>query len=214
MSQSRDIPLAGRLAAMSGLGYSLILVLMVVLGGANTSEYSHISQFISELGARGAQYEWAVRLLGFMPAGLLLLGFCWFAHRALPSSLGTTLGLIGLALYAAGYIVAAAFPCDLGCRPMQPSTSQLIHNLGGFIGYLLAPGVLLLLALSARGWKAAKHLVLSGQIAATLALFGMLTLTPSSATVGLSQRLLETAVLAWVTMCSVYLSQHDPNVTA
>lgn len=183
------------------------MVLTVVMAGALTPGYSHVSQYISELGARGAPQEWSVRLAGFLPAGILLLAFCWYAYAALPRSTGATLALVGLALYAAGYVIAAAYPCDPGCRPDKPTTSQLIHNAGGLLGYLLAPAFLLTFARAARTWPGASHLAIAGYAAAGLALVGLLTLSPTSSTAGLSQRLLELAVLGWVAYCGRYLSR-------
>lgn len=201
---------ARRSAALLAGGAGVVVVLMTVMAGALTPGYSHVSQYISELGARGAPWEMAVRFAGFLPAGMLLLGFCVLAHRALPRSRDVTWGLAGLAVYAAGYLVAAVFPCDPGCRPAEPSLAQAIHNAVGLFGYLLAPLVLWRLARAARSWPAAGRLVLAGHLAAGCALVALLTLSPSSATVGLSQRLMEAAVLAWVLLCGLYVAREAP----
>lgn len=198
---------AAKLCSLTAQACFVVIVLTIIVAGALTPGYNHVSQFISELGARGATLEWGVRVAGFLPAGILLLAFCWFAYVALPRSVGTTLGLIGLALYAAGYLVATAFPCDLGCRPAVPSTSQIIHNAGGMIGYLLAPAFLLALALATRAWPGARVLTVTGYVASALALVGLLTLSPASPFVGLSQRLLEFSVLGWVAYCGRYLAK-------
>lgn len=189
------------------------MVLMTVAAGAVTPGYSHFSQFISELGARGSSTEWAVRFAGFLPAGLLMLAFCACAHQASPRSLGFSLAFCGMAIYAGGYLVAAAFPCDLGCRPAHPSTSQLVHNIGGAAGYFLAPAFLLTLARATRSGEGAGHLVVAGYIAAGLALLGLLTLSPSSAMVGLSQRLIEGAVLGWAALYGVHLARRAAAAT-
>lgn len=118
---------------------AVFVLLLTVLGGANFPNYSHASQFISELGATGAPHEMLIRFTGFLPAGVFLWLFSLGAFLLLPRSRLTTFGLIGIFLYAGGYVVAAFFPCDLGCRPVQPSTSQVIHNLFGLIGYVAAP---------------------------------------------------------------------------
>jgi len=198
---------AAKLSALTSMVYLIVMVIMLVVAGALTPGYSHVSQFISELGARGSPQEWGVRLAGFLPLGILLLAFCWFAYAALPRSSGTTLGLVGLALYAVGYLVAAAYPCDLGCRPEKPSTSQVIHNVGGLLGYLVAPAFLLALARAANTWPGAGRLSFVGYAAAGLAFVGLLTLSPTSPVAGLSQRLLEFAVLAWVVYCGRYLAR-------
>ncbi len=136
---------------------------------------------------------------------MLLLAFTVLAYKAIPRSPPVTLSLIGLAVYAAGYLVAAAFPCDAGCRPAEPSSSQLIHNAGGMLGYLVAPAFLIGLARAARAWQGATHLTIAGYIAAAVAIAGVLTLSPSSPLVGLSQRALELAVLGWTALLGMYL---------
>lgn len=200
-------------ALLAGAAF-LVVALLVVAGGALTPGYSHVSQYISELGARGAPLEDVVRFAGFLPAGLLLLGFCVLAHRALPRSRGATLGLAGMAVYAAGYLVAAVFPCDPGCRPAEPSLAQAIHNAAGLLGYLLAPPSLWTLARAARAWPAAGGLGIAGKLAAGCALVALLTLSPTSATVGLSQRLMEAAVLAWAVLCGLYIARGVPDGAA
>lgn len=193
--------------ALSSVACAVVVLLLTVLGGALTPGYSHVAQYISELGARGAPLEWPVRFAGFLPAGLLMLAFCVHAWRTLPRSWRVTLCLLGLALYALGYLVAVVFPCDLGCRPAEPSLSQLIHNFAGLLGYLFAPLLLLAMAREARRWKGAQRLVLPGYFAALLAFVGLLTLTPESPWAGLSQRAIEAAVLSWFSLLGVYLAR-------
>ncbi len=202
---------AAKLCAITAFACFVVMALMVVVAGALTPDYSHVSQFISELGASGSPHELAVRFVGFLPSGVLLLAFCLFAYTALPRSFGTTVGLLGLAIFAAGYLVAAAFPCDPGCRPDNPSVSQLIHNVGGLLGYVLAPAFLFVLARAARAWPDAGRLAQSGFAASALALAGLLTLSETSATAGVSQRVLEFAVLAWVVYWGRYLAKHGAS---
>jgi len=114
---------SNRSFALTSVACAVVILLLTVLGGALTPGYSHLSMYISELGARGAPLEWPVRFAGFLPAGLLMLAFCAFAFKALPRSWRVTLCLLGLALNAMGYLVAVVFPCDLGCRPPEPSLS-------------------------------------------------------------------------------------------
>jgi Protein of unknown function (DUF998) len=181
------------------------VVLFTILGALTFPGYSHTAQFMSELGARGAPQEMLIRFAGFLPAGVFMILFVIGAFTSLSRSALTTAGLIGMAVYAMGYIVTAFFPCDPGCRPVHPSTSQLIHNFFGLIGYVLAPLTLLALGFSARKWPGGQHLSWLAYIAAAFALFGMMTLSPKSPYAGLSQRLVEGAVLIWVVMCAWYV---------
>lgn len=183
------------------------MFLLTVLGGANFPNYSHASQFISELGASGAPNARIINLAGFLPAGLLLTAFAFFAWHSLPRSIGTTLGMLGLSLFALGYLAAVCFPCEPGCRPTQPSLSQALHNLFGLAGYLSAPWSLFVLGWQARRWPKARHLSALGFTAGGLALLGLLFLSPDFQYVGLAQRVLEGSVLAWVVGCALYLKR-------
>ena len=209
MTVPQPRPIVGMFLALLSVGCLAVVTLFVLWPAALTPGYSHLSQLISELGATGAPYSLWVRLGGFLPAGLLLLAFCVLAFNVIPRSRPVSISLFGLALYAAGYLVAATFPCDAGCRPEEPSASQLIHNAGGLVGYLVAPIFLFTLARVVCSWPRATGLANAGFFAAVVALVALLTLSPSSEFVGLSQRALELAVLGWVAMLGMYLAQQS-----
>jgi Protein of unknown function (DUF998) len=197
-----------QLAFVTALAAALIVLLMSLLAGIATPGYSHVSQFISELGASKTAYEYPVRFMGFLPAGVALMAFCWFAQRSLPRTPHTSIAFVALAIYAAGYCVATVFPCDPGCRPQFPSLSQIVHNMVGGFGYLLAPAFLGTFALQSRSWPGAARLTVIGFIATFIALVGLLTMSPSSPYVGISQRAIEAAVLGWVVTCGWYIREN------
>jgi hypothetical protein len=117
----------------------------------------------------------------------------------------TSAALTGLAIYCAGYLAAAFLPCDLGCRPQEPSLSQVLHNALGLVGYLIAPWCLFVLARQARHWPGARALAIWGAIAGAITLVGVVTLAPESPLAGLSQRAIEATVLSWIVLSAVYL---------
>jgi hypothetical protein len=186
---------------------SLAVVLLTLLGGANFPNYSHASQFISELGADGAPHARLINLGGFLPAGIFIIAFALFAWRSLPRSGATTFGMFGVALFALGYLVAVVFPCEPGCRPANPTTAQAIHNLFGLAGYLFAPLSLFLLGWQARRWPRATHLAVLGFLGSALALLGLLFLSPDFKYVGIAQRILEGSVVTWIMACALYLAR-------
>ncbi len=186
---------------------ALAVVLLTVIGGAAFPNYSHVSQFISELGARGAPHATLVAYAGFLPAGILVCAFAALAWKALPRSTPTTLGMLGIALFGLGYLVAVYFPCDAGCRPAEPSGAQLVHNALGLAGYLAAPPSLALLGWQARRWPGAKGLSMLGFAGAVLALIALSLLSPEFAYVGVAQRVLEASVLSWIVACGFYVNR-------
>lgn len=197
----------GKLAMFCAVLGALWLLAMVIAGGATFPGYSHVSHYISELGANGAPHGWLVSYAGFLPVGVLICAFGLFAWLAAPRSLLSTLGFIGVELFSIGYVAATFFRCDYGCRPEEPSVSQMMHNTFGLLGYLFAPLCLLLLGLAARKWPNAGALAVHGYIAAAVALIGLGTLTPDSPYAGLSQRMIEAAMLTWVAACGLYLGR-------
>ena len=106
-----------------------ILYAVVVYGGASLKDdYSHISQYISELNASGSSWSWQIGYLGFLPLGLLgfLLLLVVVPHAKL-SGISQVGGWM-LVAEPVAYIGSAFAPCDLGC-PTAGSLSQNIHNL-------------------------------------------------------------------------------------
>ena len=195
-----------RLAYLTGLLAVLTIVLLTIIGGAFYPNYSHTSQFISELGATNAPHAAAVNFGGFLPAGLLFVAFCWFAWRALPRAGPSNLGFLGLAFFGIGYVAATFFPCEPGCRTDNPSLAQSLHNLLGLMGYFTAPLSLLLLGRAAWRWADGGHLAVLGFGGGALALVALLLFSPELGYVGLAQRVLEGSVLTWVAACAFYLN--------
>jgi hypothetical protein len=197
----------GKLAMICALAGAAWLVGMVVIGGATYPGYDHASQYISELGATDAPYGPSISWFGFFPLGILITVFAISAFLAAPKSLLSALGFFGVGLFAIGYVGATFFPCDYGCRPENPTPSQVLHLLFGLVGYMGAPLTLLLLGLASRRWPSAGVLPLAGYIAAAPSLIAFLTMAPESPLVGVSQRVLEASMIGWVVLCGLYLGR-------
>lgn len=195
-----------RLASAAGILGAAWIVTATIVGGAMTPAYNHATQFISELGARGAPFANEMSWLGFLPAGVLTSLFALFAAAALPRSAGAWLGFFGLFLFALGYLVAAFYSCEDNCRPASPDFEQTVHTAFGLAGYLGAPAFMVSLGVAARRWPNAAAVSLVAFAAATTSLAALaLMLSPDFAYPGAAQRLLEAGVLSWILVCSFYL---------
>ncbi|MEI6264351.1 MAG: DUF998 domain-containing protein [Sphingobacteriia bacterium] len=188
----------------------LLFILAAILGGLQFSEYSHISQLISESYAIGTPYGLQLRYLGFLPSGLFIAAFAYYAVRTLPKSTFTKLGFAGLGIfYGIATIIVSLFPCDKGCdnELVDPSLSQLIHNFTGLLTYIIVPICLLILGIVSRKWPNGKYLSYLGTACGLTAILfvGILSSDLHSKVVGLYQRIVESSVLIWVFVCSFYL---------
>ena len=97
-------------------------------GAALKADYSHLSQYISELNATGSAWAWQIGFLGFLPLGLLgVVLLVVVAPRARLQGI-SKIGCWLLIAEPIAYIGSALAPCDLGC-PSTGSFSQNAHNI-------------------------------------------------------------------------------------
>lgn len=117
---------------LAGTTISYLLIAILVFA-ARRPGYSHLRDTISELGEVGAAEGRRVSFGVFLPVGLGLAAYGFLVRQ---STLAAANELAMLAFcVAAGYVVAAFFPCDPG-SPLSGSFRQGIHNLGGAVEYI------------------------------------------------------------------------------
>ena len=163
-----------RIGSYIGLLAALWALLVPLIGGAFSPGYNHASQYISELGARGAPFQNIVNLGGFLPTGVAVLVFLIAGFRYLAPSTLSKLAVFLLLGVSAGYIVAAFAPCDPGC-PSVGSDIQALHNLGGLLEYLGGSFGLIILGHSYRRLRPKLSI-----ISFIVGLFVLLSCCPSS----------------------------------
>lgn len=183
------------------LGVALF-VTTTILGGLLVEQYSHISQFISESYAIGTPHGHALRFWGFLPSGLLMALFAFSLKKPLDGSQAVNLGLTGVGVfYGLATVVTSIFPCDAGCNPemINPTISQLVHNLTGMLTYLVTPVSLAIIGFGLRQKKEHRTLALASVACAGMSFFFVLVLfsSPASAVAGLLQRIIEGSILTW-----------------
>lgn len=190
------------LAGYLGLLGATLFIAGVILAGALLPGYDHVSDLISESYAQGTPYGTVLRYGLFLPSGICLALFGLMASRVLPTG-RLALIMLGLA-YGAGTAVVALFPCDAGCDPVDPSTSQVIHMGTGALTYLISPVALLAISRAARSWKEGAFLSKAALACGLVAGAGVVFLfgAPEAECIGLVQRCIEGAILLWIILCS------------
>jgi hypothetical protein len=188
------------------LGVSLFAVASF-LGGFQFENYDPISQYISETMAVGTPYGETLRLYGYIPSGILLTLFGFNAFKKFPKSSLTKIGFWGFGIfYGIATIVVGVFPCDQGCNKelIDPSISQIIHNLTGFLTYVFVPISILIVSIGLRNSKNFLKLSTIGFICGlfSIVFVGLLISDPSTNYAGLFQRIIESIFIIWIIACA------------
>ncbi|MBC8225682.1 MAG: DUF998 domain-containing protein [Gammaproteobacteria bacterium] len=183
-------------------------VLLPEFIGFLSSDYNSISNYLSELGAVGAEYSRVVNYFGFLPTAFSVL----FITLLLQSNFSNTrLSRAGFLLVGIGYFIgyfgAFIFPCDFGC-PSEGSFSQNMHMILGLISYLIVPIGLILLGIGLRKDPMIIH-SLATFIATFIFLLGFfMMLNPSQIDLlGFWQRLIDYTVFVLLIFLSLNLKE-------
>jgi hypothetical protein len=126
--------------AVCGTLAPIAFALATLAVGLVHPQYSHLSDWVSELGERGAPGASVMNYAGFLLFGILIVGFAFGLHRGIRAGPGDWLGPAVLGLYGAAYILVAFAPCDPGCVPDAPSLRQEVHYVLGRIIAVTAVG--------------------------------------------------------------------------
>ena len=130
----------------------LLWLSLIGAAGAMRPEFSHVSQYISELGERGSSTEFLMRYGAFEFTGLLYVCFAAALLRRFRDGWYCTLAAALITLDGLGRIGAGVFACDPGCTGL--SSSQALHHLFATLGF--SSGLLAAIAwgyvFHRRGW--------------------------------------------------------------
>jgi hypothetical protein len=187
-----------------------LFVVAAILGGLLIEDYNFTSQYISESYASGTKAGPYLRFLGFIPSGILLTIFAFAAAKKFPASKLIKLGFYGLGIfYGIATISTGIFPCDSGCSTelLDPSISQVIHNLVGLLTYMFVPLSIFLIGLGLKNFPSYKSLSIQGIAYGLISMLCVFILfsSPTSEYVGLTQRIIETIFIMWIISCAFAL---------
>jgi hypothetical protein len=130
---------------LGGVAGPVLFSSATILSAALRPGYSHVSSFISELGASGTPHASLMNSLGFVPAGLLLAGLGIALLRVTSSHASGIVGSVLVALFGAGVAASGVLSCDPGCPLSGGSRENTVHNVIGpasFVALACGAGVL------------------------------------------------------------------------
>lgn len=187
-------------------GVSLFAITSI-LGGLLIENYSITNQYISETFAIDTEYGIELRIFGHIPSGILITIFSFFGLKYFPSSNLNKIGFYGVGLfYGIGTVIVAIFPCDSGCNKelIDPSISQLIHNLTAILIYTFVPISIIFIGIGLKKFNNFKRLSITALVLGTISiLFLILFIFESkSGLSGIYQRIIETLFIIWIVACA------------
>lgn len=193
--------------ALGGLIGPLIFVLATLVNAGLRSDYNHVSQFISELGATDTSHAMLMNISGFLPFGLLMIGFGISLFSLMPRGISFRIGSFLIVIFGLGVTLAGLFSCDTGC-PDSGSIENSIHNqvsAVAFFSVILGTGVLSISFKSHAAWKPFWIYSFLTFVASAGFLAAMINSFEASTHNGMWQRLLLLTLFVWFGVLGVKL---------
>ena len=187
----------------SGIAAAIIFTISVITAGALHPDYSHLTQAISELGAKEAPYQDIMNYCGLVPVGILTFIFSIGMFRNIKSNTFLYISSSLVMLIGLGRFLAGVFPCDPGCATFT-STSAKIHAFAGLASLTAGAIAPLVMAFGLRSHQSRNYYFLSlglGVGAVIIIITGVLGL--SKLYVGAVQRLLLLFTYLWIIVVAV-----------
>jgi hypothetical membrane protein len=180
----------------------------IIFCGSLRPEYSHITQYISELGERGGSTEFIMRYAAFVPTGLMHFAFAAFLFVAFKASPLATLAAMLIAINGMARIGAGMFPCEAGCALPRVLLSQKLHSLSAGVGFFSLIGAALLWGILFRRYQGLRSLSAYSIVSGCLALVLLALMSWSvelRAGTGLYERLSTGVLSLWMLMFATRL---------
>ena len=190
---------------LAGILAPVVLTAAIVVAGQFEPGYSHVSQYVSELGAVGASHQKAFSYGGLLLSGLLTALFALGMLLQVTPRASFIASSLLVALAGLGRLVAGIFPCDAGCVIEDMSIPATIHAFAGFVALTSGAVAPLILAVGLRRHSHVQLLPLSvalgsASLILVLILFGAGKGVPYA---GVIQRLILIAFYVWVVVVAL-----------
>ena len=192
--------------AICGIISPFIFAILIIIAGLFRPEYSHLVNFVSELGAVGASYA-IIQRINFMLVGFLIIVFAIGLHKGIAKGKGSIIGPLLVGIFGLSAVLSGIFSTD----PIQPgSFSDNMHMLSSAIGSTAA--IIGFFVISDRleknsSWKGFRHFsILIAVVAILVSVVGNGILGVLGYP-GLSQRLYMAVLFLWIEVMAIHLFQ-------
>jgi len=121
--------------ALGGVVAPLLFAAVVLVCAALRPGYSHVRQFISELGETGGSHSRLMNFAGFVPAGVLFMAFGVSLLQVVPRTTASLAAALLIVVYGLGAAGAGVYSCDPGCPTTHLSTHATLHLVVSFTAF-------------------------------------------------------------------------------
>lgn len=129
-----------KIGNLCGIFAPVLWASIIIFCGSVRPEYSHFTQFISELGERGSSTEFIMRYAGFLPTGFMHVAFSAFLYVTFKGTRLAAVAATLLAINGLARIGAGIFPCEVGCAGPRLLISQRLHTFSSDVGFFALIG--------------------------------------------------------------------------
>lgn len=196
-----------RFLALGGVTGPVLFTGVTLICASFRPDYSHISQFISELGATNSPNATFMNVAGFIVSGLMITAFGLSLTLLLPTNLRSRIGSVLMIFFGVGMLVVGNYSCDIGCPREGTFENNLHDQISGPIFIMGIVGIMLL-GISFRNVPLLRGLWVYSVASALLSfgfMVGLVNSIESNQLTGLWQRLLLGTIFLWLAVVGVKL---------
>jgi hypothetical protein len=197
------------IAIYSGLIATIWIFIGVYVASRFYIDYSHSTQFCSELGATGSPTEKLSPIINNYPLGFLFCFFGWYLTQLSNVSMLVNISGWLVIVHGIGTWVAGYFPMDADPFTKHPTFSCKVHSWAGFIMLLSLIVAPILIALSPTTDVISlyfRFFSIFSVVAAVYFLFVMAKAIKSQSNPGIHQRISYGFQLIWLSVFSFVLA--------
>lgn len=186
--------------AYIGLAGPLLFVVGVIVAGAVTPGYSHLSEPISQLAEPERPY-WLIQVVGFVVFGISMIAVAFVLWQSLLSAgSGAKLGIVMVGFAGFNMVLTGLFRTDRMGEDLPSVSGQIHDTTAGLVFLSLIAGFLVLgrAMRRLRSWhNLASFSIIAGLATLTFLVGFGLSFEVQPQYVGVWQRLLATTIVTW-----------------
>ncbi len=195
-----------RFLAICGIIAPIIFIIIVMIASLLRPDYSHLINFVSELGAVGAPYA-IIQRINFVLTGILIVAFTFGLHRGIGDGKGSIIGPLLVAIFGLSAVMSGIFSTDI----IQPgSFSDIMHSMSSAIGSVAA--IIAFFIISERLekdilWRPYRTFSIVIAIVAIIVSVAGVGILGAVGTPGLGQRFFLAVLFLWIEVMAIRLFQ-------